>query len=219
MLWGKLMFQLRCIVPPGVISRISNFERYTYHVSKDYHSKTWQKISKNPFSLKTRPAKSDWLEVRWLSWRLVFTYQLDKNPVFQVLNLYTEMIRTPYCKIWTSPVLLGKQVSKNQDEASSNLAIFHKAFSMSQSWMQTAKIQFTWSSALTFCSSPFPQVGLAVGDIDAIQKSAFIRKEAKKISFLLEIETKFPKFITRRLYKPIVVVRPNRPENYFKRCD
>lgn len=49
------------------------------------------------------------------------------------------------------------------------------------------------------------QVGLAVGDIESVQKYAFLRNKGKFIDFVVEVERKFPKFITRRFHKPLLV--------------
>ena len=54
------------------------------------------------------------------------------------------------------------------------------------------------------------QVGLAVGDIDAIRKTAYMRKKAIQIQLVADVENKYPRFITRRLYKPMVVYQPNK---------
>lgn len=45
-------------------------------------------------------------------------------------------------------------------------------------------------------------IGLAVGDIEAIQKTAFLRNKGKQITFIADIERKFPKFLTRRMHRP-----------------
>ena len=50
------------------------------------------------------------------------------------------------------------------------------------------------------------QVGLAVGDIESVQKSAFLRNQEKVIKFVVRIERNFPKWITRRFYRPEMVV-------------
>ena len=52
-----------------------------------------------------------------------------------------------------------------------------------------------------------PQIGLAVGDIEAIQKTAFLRNKGKQITFIADIERKFPIFFTRRMYQPSEIVR------------
>ncbi|KAJ7385778.1 hypothetical protein OS493_013812 [Desmophyllum pertusum] len=50
-------------------------------------------------------------------------------------------------------------------------------------------------------------IGLAVGDIEAIQKTAFLRNKGKQITFIADIERKFPKFFTRRMYNDTEIVR------------
>ena len=56
----------------------------------------------------------------------------------------------------------------------------------------------------------FPlQIGLAVGDINTVQRNANLRRLAMQVAFNAEVERKFPKFITRMVYKPVLVVKPN----------
>jgi len=50
-------------------------------------------------------------------------------------------------------------------------------------------------------------IGLAVGDIEAIQKTAFLRNKGRQITFIADIERKFPKFFTRRMYSGTEIVR------------
>jgi len=57
-------------------------------------------------------------------------------------------------------------------------------------------------------------VGLAVGDIDAIQHNATLKRLAMQVEFVAEIEESYPRFITRRLYHPTLVSRPNRPSRW-----
>ena len=54
------------------------------------------------------------------------------------------------------------------------------------------------------------QVGLAVGDIDTIQQSATLKRLAMQVEFVAEIEQSYPRFLTRQLYHPTVILRPNR---------
>ena len=63
----------------------------------------------------------------------------------------------------------------------------------------------------------YTQVGLAVGDIDSIQQNATLKRLAMQVEFVAEIEESYPRFITRRVYHPSLVVRPNRPTRW-KRC-
>jgi len=53
-------------------------------------------------------------------------------------------------------------------------------------------------------------IGLAVGDIETIQKTAFLRNKGRQINFIADIERKFPKFFTRRMYLPTEIVRARR---------
>jgi len=55
-------------------------------------------------------------------------------------------------------------------------------------------------------------VGLAVGDIESVQKYAFLRNKGKFINFVVGIERKFPKCITRRFHKPQLVVTGRKVE-------
>ena len=54
------------------------------------------------------------------------------------------------------------------------------------------------------------QIGLAVGDIETIQKTAFLRNKGRQINFIADIERKFPKFFTRRMHLPTEIVRARR---------
>lgn len=58
------------------------------------------------------------------------------------------------------------------------------------------------------------QVGLAVGDIDSIQQNATLKRLAMQVEFVAEIEESYPRFITRRVYHPSLVVKPNRPTRW-----
>lgn len=60
----------------------------------------------------------------------------------------------------------------------------------------------------------YMQVGLAVGDIDAIQHNATLKRLAMQVEFVAEIEESYPRFITRRVYHPNLVFRPNRPSRW-----
>lgn len=57
-------------------------------------------------------------------------------------------------------------------------------------------------------------VGLAVGDIESIQHNATLKRLAMQVEFVAEIEESYPRFITRRLYRPTLVFRPNRPSRW-----
>lgn len=45
-----------------------------------------------------------------------------------------------------------------------------------------------------------------MGDIESVQKYAFLRNKGKFIDFVLGVERNFPRFITRRFHKPELVV-------------
>lgn len=73
-------------------------------------------------------------------------------------------------------------------------------------FMYAIKIRgFLWYMCIFFV-----QVGLAVGDIDTIQQSATLKRLAMQVEFVAEIEQSYPRFVTRRLYHPTVILRPNR---------
>lgn len=49
-------------------------------------------------------------------------------------------------------------------------------------------------------------VGLAVGDIESVQRYAYLRNKGKFVDFVYGVERRFPKFITRYFYKPQLVI-------------
>ena len=61
--------------------------------------------------------------------------------------------------------------------------------------------------AETFCFNI--QVGLAVGDIESVQRTATLQRMAMQVSFVAEVENKYPRFITRKIYKPLLELKPN----------
>ena len=65
--------------------------------------------------------------------------------------------------------------------------------------------------------SVYLQIGLAVGDIEAIQKTAYLRNKGKQITFIADVERKFPKFFTRRMYTPTEIVTVGVGTNKFWR--
>ncbi|KAJ7385756.1 Transient receptor putative cation channel sub A member 1 [Desmophyllum pertusum] len=52
-------------------------------------------------------------------------------------------------------------------------------------------------------------VGLAVGDIDSIRQNATLKRLAMQVEFVAEIEEGYPRFLTRQVYNPTLVFRPN----------
>ena len=66
-------------------------------------------------------------------------------------------------------------------------------------------------------ASLFFQIGLAVGDIESVRRHAYIRKKARKIMFVVDVEKSFPMFIRRWLYKPRIVVSPVEQTHTFWR--
>ena len=65
-------------------------------------------------------------------------------------------------------------------------------------------------------TSVVTQVGLAVGDIEAIRKTAFLSNKARKIDFVTEFEDSLPECIARRLYRPQVCEDDAKPDQ--KKC-
>ncbi|KAK3725015.1 hypothetical protein QZH41_017479, partial [Actinostola sp. cb2023] len=60
-------------------------------------------------------------------------------------------------------------------------------------------------------------IGLAVGDIDTVQKNAELKLLAIKIDAIYALEQQLPAFILRYFYKPFIVVYPNkRPKGMFR---
>ncbi|XP_031557741.1 transient receptor potential cation channel subfamily A member 1-like isoform X2 [Actinia tenebrosa] len=59
-------------------------------------------------------------------------------------------------------------------------------------------------------------VGLAVGDIEMVRRNAELKRLARQVKFVAQIEDKYPKFITRMIYKPRILVKPNE-KNFRKR--
>ena len=63
----------------------------------------------------------------------------------------------------------------------------------------------------------FPQkVGLAVGDIDSVRRNATLQRMAMQVAFVAEVENKYPRMITRRIYKPSIEIKPNVRQNKFR---
>ena len=63
----------------------------------------------------------------------------------------------------------------------------------------------------------FPQkVGLAVGDIDSVRRNATLQRMAMQVAFVAEVGNKYPRMITRRIYKPSIEIKPNVRQNKFR---
>lgn len=60
-------------------------------------------------------------------------------------------------------------------------------------------------------------VGLAVGDIDSVRRNATLQRMAMQVAFVAEVENKYPRMITRRIYKPSIEIKPNVRQNKFRR--
>lgn len=54
------------------------------------------------------------------------------------------------------------------------------------------------------------QIGLAVGDIDSIQKNAKMKRKAMEVDYLDNIEDRYPKRLLQYFYNPITVIYPNK---------
>ncbi|XP_022091401.1 transient receptor potential cation channel subfamily A member 1-like isoform X2 [Acanthaster planci] len=53
-------------------------------------------------------------------------------------------------------------------------------------------------------------IGIAVGDIEAIFKSAYLKQQQILVDLIWGYETKLPKFLQRRIYESKVTMRPNK---------
>ena len=60
------------------------------------------------------------------------------------------------------------------------------------------------------------KVGLAVGDIDSVRRNATLQRMAMQVAFVAEVENKYPRMITRRVYKPSIEIKPNVRQNNFR---
>lgn len=60
------------------------------------------------------------------------------------------------------------------------------------------------------------QVGLAVGDIESVQRNATLQRMAMQVSFVVEVEDKYPKIVTRRIYNPSLQLKPNAHKNKLR---
>ena len=60
------------------------------------------------------------------------------------------------------------------------------------------------------------QVGLAVGDIEAIRKTASLRALIDQVLLVDHMMKSYPKFILRRIYKSSLEIKPNQ-NNFLKR--
>jgi len=57
-------------------------------------------------------------------------------------------------------------------------------------------------------------VGLAVGDIDSIQRNANLRRLAMQVEFVADIDQRFPCWLRERFQKSELVVKPHQ-KNYL----
>ena len=53
------------------------------------------------------------------------------------------------------------------------------------------------------------QVGLAVGDIESVRRNATLERMAMQVAFVAEVENKYPRMLTRRIYKASIEIKPN----------
>ena len=60
------------------------------------------------------------------------------------------------------------------------------------------------------------QVGLAVGDIEAIRKTASLRALIDQVLLVDHMMKSYPKFILRRIYKSSLEIKPSQ-NNFLKR--
>ena len=62
----------------------------------------------------------------------------------------------------------------------------------------------------------FLQVGLAVGDIEAVRKTAYIRILKQQVDLLHDMERNYPYFIQKRAYTAKLVVFPNQQSIFVR---
>ena len=55
-----------------------------------------------------------------------------------------------------------------------------------------------------------------MGDIDAIRQNATLKRLAMQVEFVAEVEDRYPRVITRRVYQPTLVFRPNCPTLWLR---
>ena len=55
-----------------------------------------------------------------------------------------------------------------------------------------------------------------MGDIDAIRQNATLKRLAMQVEFVAEIEDRYPRVITRRVYQPTLTCRPNCPTRWWR---
>ncbi|XP_074649063.1 uncharacterized protein LOC141904378 [Tubulanus polymorphus] len=61
-------------------------------------------------------------------------------------------------------------------------------------------------------------VGIAVGDIDKIQKNAYFKRLAMQFQMISDIETTFPRSLQRKVHFKTHTIRPNSDMSCFSRC-
>lgn len=59
-------------------------------------------------------------------------------------------------------------------------------------------------------------VGLAVGDIDAIQKNATISSIALQVEFVTDVDVRYPLWLLRKVYRPTLQLYPNHPRGLLQ---
>jgi len=59
-------------------------------------------------------------------------------------------------------------------------------------------------------------VGLAVGDIESVRKNAYLRILKAQVHIIRVLETSYPKWILKRVYRATVVIKPNKKNIFSK---
>ena len=54
------------------------------------------------------------------------------------------------------------------------------------------------------------QIGIAVGDIDKIQRSAYLKRIALQVELMFSFENNMPRWLQRKAYVRQAVIKPNR---------
>ena len=57
-------------------------------------------------------------------------------------------------------------------------------------------------------------MGLAVGDIDSIQRDANMRRLAMQVEFVSDINQRYPRFLRKWFHKSVLDMKPNRVKKF-----
>ena len=57
-------------------------------------------------------------------------------------------------------------------------------------------------------------MGLAVGDIDSIQRNANLRRLAMQVEFVADIDQRLPRWLRKHFQRSELVVKPNQKDDW-----